>query len=323
MSGAGSSAATPHYQRVRATAAATLPESLRVLERGWLSSNSVVLFDGAEATVIDSGYRTHADQTVALVREALGGRGLARLVNTHSHSDHIGGNAALVRAFGCSITVPEGMAGAVARWDEDALLLTTAAQVGERFAADHTIAPGDEIAMGGLVWRALAAPGHDMDALVFHNPDRRILISGDALWRDGFGILFADVLGTGDALGETRRTLEAIARLPADVVIPGHGAPFVEVDDALECAFARLAAFEEDGARMARNAIRACITFMLLDRRRVALDWLEEHLATVPLYREANARFLGLAPDALSAWLVADLVRAGVAARDGDSLIAA
>lgn len=300
-----------------------LPESIRVIERGWLSSNSIVLFDGPEAAVIDSGYRSQADQTVALVREVVGARSLTRLVNTHSHSDHIGGNAALQRAFGCDISVPRGMAGAVAEWDEDALLLTTAAQVGERFSADRLLVAGDVIAMGDLEWEARPAPGHDMDALVFYNPDRRILISGDALWRDGFGILFADVLGTGDGVGAARRTLEELARLPIDIVIPGHGAAFVEVDDALERAFGRLRAFEEDGSRIARNAIRACFTFSLLDARAMDVDTLPEHLASVPIYREANARFLGLSPSQLAQWLVADLLRAGVARCEGGKILAA
>lgn len=299
-----------------------LPPGVQVFERGWLSANNVLLTDGAGATLIDSGYLSHAVQTVALVREALAGRPLTRLVNTHSHSDHIGGNAAVQRAFACRIMVPAGMARAVAEWDEDALLLTTAAQAGERFGHDEVLAAGDCFEAAGLAWQACAAPGHDMDALVYYNPERRLLISGDALWRDGFGILFADVLGTGDGLGEARRTLEALGRLAVDVVIPGHGAPFVEFDDALERAFARLAAFEADGARIARNAIRACMSFTLLDVRRMMLDALPGHLATTPLYREANARFLGLSPEALADWLIAELERAGVARREGDSLVA-
>lgn len=303
--------------------AAVLPDTIRVLERGWLSANNVVLFDGGDATVVDSGYVSHGAQTVALLREVLAGRRLSDLVNTHSHSDHIGGNALVQRTFGCAITVPAGMLPTVAAWDEDALLLTTAAQSGERFHADRALHPGDTLEMGDLVWRAIAAPGHDMDALVFHSPDRRILISGDALWRDGFGILFAEVLGLGDGIGAARRTLESIARLPVDIVIPGHGAPFVEFDDALARAFARLRAFEEDGSRMARNAIRACMTFSLLDVRSMAIDALPQHLASVPLYREANARFLGLTPEALADWLVGELTRAGVVRREGELLVAA
>ena len=292
-----------------------LPDSVQVLERGWLSANNVLLFDGAEAVLVDSGYVSHAAQTVALLRAALDGRQLGRLINTHSHSDHIGGNASVQGAFGCSITVPVGMERAVTDWDEAALLLSTAAQTGERFAVDATLAPGDRFVAGELEWQAIAAPGHDMDALTYYNTERRILISGDALWRDGFGILFADVLGTGDGIGEARRTLEAIGRLAVDAVIPGHGAPFAEFDDALERAFARLRAFEADGARMARNAIRACVTFKLLEVRRLALDELPRYLDETPLYREANRRFLGMEPNALASWLVTELERAGVARR--------
>lgn len=300
-----------------------LPDSVQVFERGWLSANNILLDDGDSATLIDSGYVSHARQTVALLREALGGRPLARLINTHSHSDHIGGNATLQATFGCEVVVPAGMFDAVANWDEAALLLSVAAQRGEPFRADRALHAGEDFVAGGLAWQAYAAPGHDMDALVFYNAEQRILISGDALWRDGFGILFADVLGSGDGLGSARRTLEAIARLPVDVVIPGHGAPFVEVDDALQRAFGRLRAFEEDGARIARNAIRACITFTLLECRQMSVTELADLLAGTTLYRQANARFLGLSIDALTDWLVNDLVRAGVVRREGELLLAA
>lgn len=300
-----------------------LPDGVQVFERGWLSSNNVLLADGDEAVLIDSGYVTHAPQTVALLHGALGGRRLARLVNTHSHSDHIGGNAAVQRAFGCRISVPEGMAAAVADWDEAALLLSVADQQGEPFSASDTLGEGDCLATGDLVWRAVSAPGHDMASLVFHCEEKRILLSADALWRDGFGVMFGDVLGNADALGAARQTLDRLARLAVDVVVPGHGAPFCDVDEAFERAYARLRAFEEDGARMARNAIRACMTFWLLDVRAVELDRLPAHLDSVPLYREANARFLALSADALAEWLAGDLVRAGVARREGRRLVAA
>lgn len=167
-----------------------LPASLLVLERGWLSSNNVVCLEGDEAALIDSGYVTHAAQTVALLERALDGRRLTRLLNTHSHSDHIGGNAAVSKAFACQVIVPVGIDATIAEWDEEALLLSPLGQSAARFRHDATIAGGDEIELGGLNWHSIAVPGHDMDALAFHNAERRILISGDALWRDGFGVIF-------------------------------------------------------------------------------------------------------------------------------------
>ncbi|MBL8446129.1 MAG: MBL fold metallo-hydrolase [Zoogloeaceae bacterium] len=298
-----------------------LPTTLQVLERGWLSANNILGFDGDEVTVIDSGYVDHAPQTVALVGRALGGRRLTRLLNTHSHSDHVGGNAALAAAFGCAIHVPEGMAAWVARWDEAALLLSVADQRGARFSVDETFVAGDRLVFGELEWTALAAPGHDDSTLIFHNPDRRILISADALWRDGFGILFSEILGAGGGLAGARRTLDALARLPLDWVIPGHGAPFREVDEALAAAYARLRAFEEDGARMARNALRGCVTFRLLSARQVTLAWLAEHLEEVPLYQRANRAFLHQPADRLAVWLAGELERAGVVRREGETLV--
>ena len=48
-----------------------LPDAVRVIERGWLSSNNILLFDGDEATLVDSGYVGHAAQTLDLVKSAL------------------------------------------------------------------------------------------------------------------------------------------------------------------------------------------------------------------------------------------------------------
>ncbi|MBK7812990.1 MAG: MBL fold metallo-hydrolase [Rhodocyclaceae bacterium] len=289
----------------------SLPPGVRVIERGWLSSNNILLLDGDDATLVDSGYVGHAGQTVALVKSALAGRRLRRLINTHSHSDHIGGNAALQREFACRIAIPAGIEQHVAAWDEQALLLAQSAQRGERFRHDEVVADGDRLLMGGLAWRVHAAPGHDMDALVFHCPDARLLISGDALWEDGFGIVFGELLGAPGALAATRATLDRIARLPIDTVIPGHGAPFGDVEPALARAYRRLAAFEADPARLARNAIKGCFIFNLLDLESLPRVELAAYLERVPFFQDIGARWLGMDVDALAAWLVAELGRAG------------
>ena len=198
-----------------------LPCGMRVLERGWVSSNSIV-FTGAGATaVVDTGYARHAAQTVELLRAALGRRPLEHIVNTHAHSDHIGGNAALRRAWpGVRITIPAGEARVVRDWDEQALHLTAMDQECERFAFDHVLTHGDLLTLGDGEWRAVASPGHDMASLMLFCEAHRILISADALWENGFGVLFAGLPPDGDlaltiaahsSLSKVCRSLENVA----------------------------------------------------------------------------------------------------------------
>lgn len=297
-----------------------LPESVRVIERGWLSSNNILLFDGGEATLVDSGYVGHAAQTVELVKSALAGRRLAKLANTHSHSDHIGGNAALQKAFGCEILIPAGIEEHIRDWDEQALLLAPAAQRGDRFRHDGVVRPGETLRVGGLEWQAIAAPGHDMDALIFHCPEAQLLISGDALWEDGFGIVFGELLGQPGALAATRNTLDMIAGLNVETVIPGHGKPFGDIRGALARAYARLAAYEADPVRMARNAVKACFIFNLLDLQGLPRDRLETHLASVPLFRDIGTRLLAMDTPTLAVWLVSELKR-GCALKERNGLL--
>jgi glyoxylase-like metal-dependent hydrolase (beta-lactamase superfamily II) len=303
-----------------------LPPTIRVMERGWLSSNNILLTGSEETVLVDSGYLAHAPQTLALVEHALfdqhlGGRTLDRLVNTHCHSDHMGGNAALQRRYRCHTSVPIGEAPLIERWDEDALLLAYADQRAERFRVDASVAAGDRLSMGGIDWVAIAAPGHDTHALMFHSSRERILISGDALWEDGFGVLFPQLFGREGTFAETRRTLDSIAALDVRLVIPGHGEPFEDVDAALERAYSRLHAFEEDPARLARHAARVMLTFALLEKQRLPIASLPDYVERTGILRDINRRFLALTPQHFAEWLVHELERARAVKREGDNLV--
>ena len=300
----------------------TLPPQMHVFVRDWLSANHVVLRSDAGCVVIDSGYDKHVPLMLALIASRMGldGRPLAKLVNTHCHSDHVGGNAALRRAYGCTIAVPAGEAPLIDAWDERALLYEYADQRAERFAVDEILEPGSTHTWGDIEWRALAAPGHAMGALVFFNDEHRILISGDALWQNGYGIVMPPELDPG-ALPATRATLEMIATLDARCVVPGHGEPFTDVDAALERAFARTTAFEVDPMRTVRHVLKALLVFSLLDRERMPLASLPLYVERVGVYREFNARFLRLDPATLAEKLVAELEVAGAVRRAGGWLV--
>ncbi|MBV8623844.1 MAG: MBL fold metallo-hydrolase [Herbaspirillum sp.] len=297
--------------------------SIHVLERGWLSSNNVLLFGRDEVAMIDSGYVAHAEQTQTLVRHVLAQRGRTRLdllVNTHLHSDHCGGNAALQAEHDCRIAIPAAEAEKVDRWDEAALSYRATGQRCPRFRHTQTLRSGDVMRLGDLDWQVLAAPGHDPHSLLFYCEQEGVLISADALWRNGFGIIFPELDGE-SGFEEARATLELIRTLDVRTVIPGHGAPFHEIDDALEKAFSRLDYLQADPLRNAHNGIKVLVKFLLLDRGRIPLAELPLMMREIPLLRITNERFMQLQEDELARWCVAQLGKAGAARSDGVFLL--
>ena len=296
-----------------------LPDSIEVFERGWLSSNNIVLHGKDEVALIDSGYVSHAPQTLALLRHSLQGRSLDRLFNTHLHSDHCGGNALLQAAYGCQTAIPVSEAAKVRTWDVDALSFKATGQQCDRFTFDATVSPGDQLVLADLRWQALGAPGHDPHSLIFYCADEGILVSADALWENGFGVIFPELEGE-SGFAEARATLALIATLDVQVVIPGHGRPFADAKGALERAFSRLDYLASEPARNAQNAVKVLLKFLLLERQRIAVAEVPLLLQAMPLFREANRRFLRQETAALAEWAVAQLVKAGAARVDGDQL---
>lgn len=293
----------------------------RVIERGWLSSNSVLFSDVDSTALVDSGYCTHAAQTLSLLESLLGGRPLDRLLNTHLHSDHCGGNAALQCAWpALQTSIPPGLAGAVARWDTEALGYAPTGQECPRFGFDSVLQPGTELRLGGAVWQVHAAPGHDPDALILFEPATRTLISADALWEDGFGVIFPELDGE-PGFPSVAATLDLIERLAPDRVVPGHGRAFRYDAAVMARARARLQRFVSDPASHARHAAKVLIKFRLLDRRAIEMERLRAWAEATAYFARIHALAEAAVP--LNDWIdemARQLVRAGAAREAGGIL---
>jgi glyoxylase-like metal-dependent hydrolase (beta-lactamase superfamily II) len=309
--------------------AVALPAGVHVLERGWLSSNNVVFIGDESTALVDSGYSKHAPQTVALVDALLEGRPLDLLLNTHLHSDHCGGNSALQQRHPAVRTlIPPGQAAAVAAWDPVALTFEPTGQTCSRFAFQGLLQPGGEIQLGDHLWEVHAAPGHDPHSVVLFDPRSSVLISADALWERGFGIVFPELEGVqsgldgAHAFDEVEATLNLIEKLAPRLVIPGHGSPFSAVSSALADAHARLAAYRADPRRHAMHAMKVLLKFKLLELEQVSWTEFQAWTRRTSYFSHVHARWFGELE--FGAWLgalAADLVRSGAMRRDGERLL--
>ncbi|WP_029527455.1 MBL fold metallo-hydrolase [Polaromonas glacialis] len=302
-------------------AAHILPEGMHVFERGWLSSNNILFTGGDKTLLIDSGYCTHAEQTLSLVDGSLGSRPLDVLVNTHLHSDHCGGNAALqVRYPVLQTWIPPGHAPQVAQWDDVALTYVPTGQLCPRFSFDQTLQPGTDIRFGAADWQIHAASGHDPHSLIFFEPVSRVLISADALWENGFGVVFPELEGA-NAFSEVAATLALIGRINPKTVIPGHGRIFSYTPGILGKAYQRLEAFTASPVRHARHAVKVLLKFKLLEVQRQSTTEFTQWAMATSYFQQIQVRFFADIP--MRPWmeqLCNELVAAGVAGQEGEYL---
>jgi glyoxylase-like metal-dependent hydrolase (beta-lactamase superfamily II) len=263
--------------------------------------------------LIDSGYGHHAAATLVHVGGVLNGAPLHWLINTHCHSDHMGGNRAVRAHYDCRVTIPEGEVKHVVPWTEQSCWSQEMDQYAEEFAFDDTMLAGDRFEGGGLRWQAFAAPGHDMDALILFADKARILITGDALWERGMGFVWPQPLTDAQPnpfIHAARAALDTIEKLNPAIVVPGHGAPFSNVANALQDARGKLNAFERDPAKNARHAAKSLFVFALLDRREMKVVDVPAYLESVPVYRRMREQFQLGKNDAFAAAMLEELVTA-------------
>lgn len=300
----------------------TLPDGVLFFQRGWLSSNNILLSDKDQTVLIDTGYYTHAQQTLELLNHQLSSRPLTTIINTHLHSDHCGGNAFLQAAFPNVTTwIPPGHASYVRKWDPLRLGYVGTGQHCPPFVVNHCLSAGQEFLISGITWQCFAAPGHDPHSFIFFSADRGICITADALWENGFGVVFPEIEGA-EGYDDVRTSLDLIESLRPSIIFPGHGAPFTDVTGALKRARTRLERFIEQPETHALYAAKVLVKFKLLELQRVEqqelLAWAltASHLEKIHAAHSTDRSF--------GDWfdfICCDLVRSGAASIDGDYLV--
>ena len=111
-------------------------------------------------------------------------------------------------------------------------------------------------------WQVIETPGHAPSHVCLHQPERRLLISGDHLL--GRVSQYFDVGYTPDPVGEFLHSLDVVEALDARLALAGHARPFTDVQGHIVANRERVArdldavrAALADGPRTAYEVARA------------------------------------------------------------------
>lgn len=182
--------------------------------------NTYVLHDETnECIIIDPGCYKEQEKTELLDYIDTNALKVFRIMNTHTHTDHILGNAFVCEQFGLGW---EAHSDGKMLWEMSREFSTALGikleSIGQPAAS---IDDGAIIKFGNSKLEVLYTPGHAAGSVCFVSHEQKFVISGDVLFRDSIG---RTDLPTGDynLLAESIQT--KLFTLNGDyVVYPGHG----------------------------------------------------------------------------------------------------
>jgi glyoxylase-like metal-dependent hydrolase (beta-lactamase superfamily II) len=187
---------------------------------------------------------------LALGQAGFGIEDVRLVVCTHSHTDHFGLAAPIVAGAGCELWMHPAWEHVRPMVDDPKAALEqrieVARQSGVPLASlegyrerreneddvgidaivepDRELVPGVEVETDLGAWQVYETPGHAPSHVVLHQPERKLLISGDHLL--GRTVLFFDHGHSPDPVGEFLGGLDEVEPLAVDLVLPGHGRTF-------------------------------------------------------------------------------------------------
>ncbi len=184
---------------------------------GLLGSNTYLVYDeeSREAMIVDCGNAPRDPLGVA--REL--SLKIKYIVLTHAHYDH----AEFVDEYARLLPDAE----VIVHEREVAVMTDPVANVSQFFGTPRsygyptrTVKEGDALALGAAEYRVLSTPGHTPGSICLYSRGERLMLTGDTLFRYGYGRTDFKYGSDLDMMASLRR----LAAMDGDItILPGHG----------------------------------------------------------------------------------------------------
>jgi hydroxyacylglutathione hydrolase len=176
----------------------------------------------------------------AIQQEGIKYESIKRIIMTHTHLDHISCLHEIKEAIPkIELWVHKSEADPLERGDErtvygmDMFKNMCQSQYGLKdgifkYKVDKKLSGGELLEIGNMSWEVIHIPGHSSGSIALYNRSVRILIPGDVIYAD-YAIGRFDLHGADPA--KHRDSLDLLAGLDVDILLPGHDRIMQQVPD--------------------------------------------------------------------------------------------
>jgi hydroxyacylglutathione hydrolase len=204
-------------------------------------SGNVYVFQGrAQTILVDAGLGVCFDGLVlALASLGIPPTSIDRIILTHEHCDHVSAVPKFVHKP--HVSAHALAASKLDNLDTFGMMQGAFNEPVVPFTINTHLSHGQVIDTGTHSLHVLHTPGHTSGCISLYEPNMKVLATGDALMAGG---AMGGILGSGN-ISDSIYSLELMAGLGANVLLPGHGAistqAAVDIDKTLQRSRALLA----------------------------------------------------------------------------------
>ena len=261
-----------------------VPDWLLFFERTYPSAN-VALIRGEHPVLVDTGYGSELAATENLLREAgVPPESLSLIVNTHYHSDHVGGNGGLQRRYETPVAAHRWEAALVNNRDREACSAEWLGQPVEPYEVNIPLSDGDEVDAGGVALEVLHTLGHTLGHISLYAPEEQVFIFEDAV-HDDVAWINPYREGAG-ALERTAESLDRLARLPIRWACSGHGPAIEDPLAVIDGARRRYDKWLSDPQKAAWHGCKRIFSYALMLRDGLDKAEVTDYLLGCPWFQD-------------------------------------
>ncbi|QUG42453.1 MBL fold metallo-hydrolase [Psychrobacillus sp. INOP01] len=295
--------------------------SIIFFERKFPSANMILIKDRLPV-LIDTGFGSDTKETERLIREVgVSPEDLSLIVNTHYHSDHVGGNFHFQSNYGVNIAAHKWEADLINNSDSESCSAEWLDQPVEPYRVDRKLSDNDEIETGNRTLQVLHTPGHTLGHISLYEPEEEILICGDLFHRDDIGWL--NIYREGVAsIHRSMESLDRLSKFRISRAYSGHGPQIENPQAAIDVARERFEKWLGNPEKVSWHACKRIFSFTLIMKDGLAKEEVDNYLLNCGWFQDFAHYSFQLQPEEFIQVLIDEMIRSGAASWQNDYLVA-
>ncbi|CAM3103118.1 MBL fold metallo-hydrolase [Filibacter tadaridae] len=296
--------------------------SIIFFERTFPSAN-IILIKDQFPILIDTGFGSEAEDTERLIKEeGVSPEDLHLIVNTHYHSDHVGGNFHFQKKYGVPIAAHRWEADLINSCDSEACGAEWLDQPVEPYQVDTKLSDNDEIHTGSRTLQVLHTPGHTLGHISLYEPEEEVLICGDIFHKNDIGWLNIFREGV-SSIQRSMESLDRLSTLPMQRAYSGHGPQIENPLASIDAARGRFEKWLGKPEKVSWHACKRIFSFTLIIKNGLAKEEIGNYLLTCGWFNDFARYSFQIQPEEFIQILLDEMIRSGAASWHNDHLIAA